>query len=219
MTPVAKITISLKLEAQLDQHFREYIHRRGDVVNTVAALIEEGLQHLPRFAHVQRRRKDHTQHYVTTSIRLDADLLARLTAASQRLGVSRSALLEALVAAKFQPPPALQASQAPRRQSGKTTTCLHVDPQIEQHFRQQIHRRGDVLRVITDIIQAGLAVSDRFAHVRRHSPGPERRPYRRLVITVETDLFAQLTQTAQRLGTSRTALLEAMIAARLQGEI
>ena len=213
MTPLAKITISLKLEAQVDQHFREYIHRRGDVVNTVAALIEEGLQHLHRFAHVQRRRKDHTKHYVTTSIRLDVDLLARLTAASQRLGVPRSALLEALVAAKFQPPP------APRRNPGKTTTCLQVDPPLEQHFRQQIHRRGDVLRVITDIIQAGLAASDRFAHVRRHSRGSERRPYRRLVITVETDLFAQLTQTAQRLGTSRTALLEAMIAARLQGEI
>jgi predicted transcriptional regulator len=202
------------LEARLEQHVRASIHRRGDIVNTLVASLEDGLQHLSQFAHVRRRRKDPTRRDVNTSIRLDVDLLARLDAACQQLEVPRSALLEAMVAAKFQPLP------APRTQNaGKTTTCLHLDPPLEQHFRQLIHRRGDVSRVITDIIQVGLAASDRFAHVRRRPPGAGRRPYQRLVITVETALFAQLTQLAQRIGTSRTALLEAMIAARLQGEI
>jgi metal-responsive CopG/Arc/MetJ family transcriptional regulator len=200
----------IQLAAATEQQLRRTIHRRGDIVRRIEAIVEEGLQDLSRFTPRQHRRTAPQTPLTRTTVRLENDLVARLDTACQSLGVSRSALLEAMVTAHLQPP---------QRTPAKTTTCIHLDPAIEQPFRQSIHYRGDVSRVITDIIRAGLAANDRFAHVRRRPPGSEPRPYKRLVISVETELFAQLTQAAKRLGTSRTALLEAMIAARLNGDI
>jgi metal-responsive CopG/Arc/MetJ family transcriptional regulator len=180
------------------------------VVRLIEDLIEEGLQDVSRFTPGRRRHINPKMAYTRTTVRLDTELLARLDAAVQQLGTTRAALLEAMVEAKWQAP----------GQGQRQFISLYLDPRTEQSFRHQyVRHHGDIVKSVTDIVHAGLAAIERLA------PRPRRRPvrgpnqFRPVVVTLEIELLARLTAAAKAIGTSRAALIEAMIEARLRGEI
>ncbi|MFO1433064.1 MAG: CopG family transcriptional regulator [Candidatus Competibacteraceae bacterium] len=214
--PVPRIPVVIRLNSRLEQRLRDGIHRRGDVVRWLEASIEAGLTDLSRFRPGRCRRTRFQATVTRTTVRLDPALLARLDAAVRQVNTTRAALLEAMVEAKLArpplPPPPSAESQGPRK-----LFCFSLDPHLEQHFRARyIHQRGDLSQRIAEIVTTGLAVLERVA------PGPRRRHRERsrlLTATLEVALLTQLTQAAQHLGRSRAALMEALIAARLNGEI
>ena len=205
-----RTTITIRLAAPAEQSLRRSVHRRGDVVRRIEDLIEEGLQEVSRFTPGRRRHINPKMAYTRTTVRLDTELLARLDAAVQQLGTTRAALLEAMVEAKWQAP----------GQGQRQFISLYLDPRTEQSFRHQyVRHHGDIVKSVTDIVHAGLAAIERLA------PRPRRRPvrgpnqFRPVVVTLEIELLARLTAAAKAIGTSRAALLEAMIEARLKGDI
>ena len=205
------ITIPIRLATPVERQLRRFIHRRGDVLRLLSALIEEGLQDVSRFTPGRRRRTDPAVGVTQTSVNLDTALLARLDTAAQQLGTSRAALIEAMIAAKWPADP-----PAPRAGSRRLLS-LSLDPLLEQQLRQQyIRAHGDLSKTVTDIVHAGLAALERFAAVPRRRP---RGQQRLLTVTLETAVLARLTAAAKDLGTSRAALIEAMIAARLRGDM
>ena len=214
-----RTTITIRLAACAAQPLRRSLHRRGDVVRRIEDLIEDGLQDLSRFT-PGRRRTDPKATVTRTTVRLDTVLLARLNAAVQPLGTTRAALIEAMIEAKWQeqrqPSPPSEQQQAPPPDP-RRLLCIHLDPVLEQQFRQQyIRYRGDVSKHVTAILYAGLAAIERFAPVPRRRPKGQNRL---LMVTLEVELLARLTAAAKAVGASRAALIEAMIEARLRGEI
>ena len=209
--------VVIRLSSRLEKRLRALIHHRGDVVRLVEASLEEGLKDLSRFPPGRYRRTRFRATVTRTTVRLDPALLARLEAAVRQVNTTRAALIEAMVEAHLAPPTGPPTPLPADPQGPRKPLCLYLDPQLEQQFRARyIRQQGDLSQQVIEIVTTGLAALERLAPVEHRRP---RFQDRLLTTTLEVELLTRLTLTAQHLGISRAALLETIIAARLNGEI
>lgn len=209
--------VVIRLSSRLEQRLRDLIHHRGDVVRLIEASLEEGLTDLSRFPPGRCRRTRFRATVTRTTVRLDPALVARLDAAVRQVNTTRAALIEAMVEAKLAPPPAPPPPPPADPPGPRKLLSFHLDCQLERHFRERyIRQRGDLSQQVSETVTTGLAALERLAPI---APRRTRGQDRLLQVTLDAELLARLSTAAQNLDTSRAALLEALIAARLNGEI
>ena len=100
----------------------------------------------------------------------------------------------------------------------RTTILIRLAAPTDRQFRPFIHCQGDGVRLLSDLIEEGLQDFSRFPPGRRRCTDPKA-TVTRTTVRLDNALLARLDAAVQPLGTTRAALLEAMIEARLKGEI
>ena len=95
----------------------------------------------------------------------------------------------------------------------RTTITIRLATCAEQPLRRSIHRRGDVVRRIEDLIEDGLQDLSRFTPGRRCRTDPKA-TVTRTTVRLDPVLLARRDAAVQPLGTTRATLIEAMIEAK-----